>query len=153
MSMVTVAGRGMLGVPGVAAKVFSAVAQEGISVLMISQSSSEQSICFVVETPSSGRAISALEIAFERELARQDIDRIIADDDVVIIAVVGAGIRSTPGVAAKVFGALGRNSVNVISIAQGSSEHNLSLVVQEEDADAAVRHIHEEFGLGQDSGQ
>ena len=153
MSMVTVAGRGMLGVPGVAAKVFSAVAQEGISVLMISQSSSEQSICFVVETSSSERAVSALESAFERELARQDIDRIIADDDVVIIAVVGAGIRSTPGVAAKVFGALGRNGVNVISIAQGSSEHNLSLVVQEEDADTAVRHIHEEFGLGQDSGQ
>ncbi len=148
MSLVTVAGRGMLGVPGVAAKVFSAVAQEGISVLMISQSSSEQSICFVVEQQSSRRAIDALERAFERELDRQDIDRIIADDDVVIIAVVGAGIRSTPGVAAKVFGALGRNSVNVISIAQGSSEHNLSLVVTEADADAAVRHIHEEFGLG-----
>lgn len=153
MSIVTVAGRGMLGVPGVAAKVFSAVAREGISVLMISQSSSEQSICFVVETPSSQRAISALERAFERELARQDIDRITADDDVVIIAVVGAGIRSTPGVAAKVFGALGRNSVNVISIAQGSSEHNLSLVVAEEDAEAAVRHVHEEFELGKDSDQ
>lgn len=148
MSIVTVAGRGMLGVPGVAAKVFSAVAQEGISVLMISQSSSEQSICFVVEEQSSQRAIDALERAFERELARQDIDRIIADDEVVIIAVVGAGIRSTPGVAAKVFGALGRNDVNVISIAQGSSEHNLSLVVAEEDADAAVRHIHEAFELG-----
>jgi aspartate kinase len=153
MSIVTVAGRGMLGVPGVAAKVFSAVAHEGISVLMISQSSSEQSICFVVETHSSQRAIDALERAFEGELARQDIDRIIADDDVVIIAVVGAGIRSTPGVAAKVFSALGRNGVNVISIAQGSSEHNLSLVVAEEDADAAVWYIHEEFGLGQDSEQ
>lgn len=148
MSLVTVAGRGMLGVPGVAAKVFSAVAQEGISVLMISQSSSEQSICFVVEERSSQRAVAALERAFERELARKDIDRIIADDDVVIVAIVGAGIRSTPGVAAKVFGALGRNGVNVISIAQGSSEHNLSLVVAADDADAAVYHIHEEFELG-----
>lgn len=148
MSIVTVAGRGMLGVPGVAAKVFSAVAREGISVLMISQSSSEQSICFVVEMQSSRRAVNALERSFERELERQDIDRIIADDDVVIIAVVGAGIRSTPGVAAKVFSALGRNGVNVISVAQGSSEHNLSLVVGEEDADVAVRYIHEEFGLG-----
>lgn len=149
MSMVTVAGRGMLGVPGVAAKLFSAVAQEGISVLMISQSSSEQSICFVVEEHSSQRAIHALERAFERELERQDIDRIIADDDVVIVTVVGAGIRSTPGVAAKVFGALGRHGVNVISIAQGSSEHNLSLVVAEQDADAALRHIHAEFELGE----
>ncbi len=148
MSIVTVAGRGMLGVPGVAAKVFSAVAQEGISVLMISQSSSEQSICFVVEAQSSQRALQSLERAFEHELARQDIDRIFADEDVVIIAVVGAGIRSTPGVAAKVFGALGRNGVNVISIAQGSSEHNLSLVVAEEDADAAVGYIHQEFELG-----
>lgn len=148
MSMVTVAGRGMLGVPGVAAKVFSAVAQEGISVLMITQSSSEQSICFVVEERSSQRAIDALHRAFEQELVRQDIDRIIADDNVVIIAVVGAGIRSTPGVAAKVFSALGRHDVNVISIAQGSSEHNLSLVVAEADADAAVRHIHDEFELG-----
>ncbi|MFQ5856617.1 MAG: ACT domain-containing protein, partial [Anaerolineae bacterium] len=105
-------------------------------------------ICFVVEEQSSQRAIAALKTAFERELARQDIDRIIADDNVVIIAVVGVGIRSTPGVAAKVYGALGRNGVNVISSAQGSSDHNLSLVVAEEDADAAVRHIHGEFELG-----
>lgn len=150
MSVVTVAGRGMLGVPGVAAKVFAAVAQEGISVLMISQSSSEQSICFVVEEQASQRALVALERTFERELARKDIDRIVADDDAVIIAVVGAGIRSTPGVAAKVFGALGRNGVNVSSIAQGSSEHNLSLVVVEADADAAIAHIHAEFQLGED---
>lgn len=151
MSVVTVAGRGMLGVPGVAAKVFAAVAQEGISVLMISQSSSEQSICFVVEEQASQRARAALERAFERELARKDIDRIVADDDAVIIAVVGAGIRSTPGVAAKVFGALGRNGVNVSSIAQGSSEHNLSLVVREADVDAAIGHIHAEFQLGEES--
>lgn len=150
LSLITVAGRGMLGVPGVAAKVFSAVAQEGISVLMISQSSSEQSICFVVEEQSSARAVAALERAFERELARKDIDRIWADDHVVIIAVVGATIRTTPGIAAKVFGALGRNGVNVISIAQGSSEHNLSLVVADEDAEAAVRHIHAEFELGKE---
>ena len=150
LSLITVAGRGMLGVPGVAAKVFSAVAREGISVLMISQSSSEQSICFVVEEQSSARAVAALERAFERELARKDIDRIWADDHVVIIAVVGATIRTTPGIAAKVFGALGRNGVNVISIAQGSSEHNLSLVVADEDAEAAVRLIHAEFELGKE---
>ncbi|MFQ6058170.1 MAG: aspartate kinase [Anaerolineae bacterium] len=148
LSLVTVEGRGMLGVPGVAAKVFSAVAREGISVLMISQSSSEQSICFVIEQRVSQQALSALERAFELELARRNIDRIWAQDNVVIIAAVGAGMKGTPGIAAKVFGALGRQGINVISIAQGSSEYNLSLVVDAKDADDAVRYIHQEFELG-----
>jgi aspartate kinase len=148
MSLVTVEGRGMLGVPGVAAKVFSAVAHEAISVLMISQSSSEQSICFVIPQPASQRAIDALNRAFELELARRNIDRIWSADDVVIVSVVGAGMREVPGIAGKVFGALGRNGVNILSIAQGSSEHNLSFVVAAGDADAAVRHVHAEFGLG-----
>jgi len=149
LSLVTVEGRGMLGVPGVAAKVFSAVAREGINVLMISQSSSEQSICLMVETRSAERAVKALMDEFERELARRNIDRIYADDGLVIVSVVGAGMKTTPGIAAKVFGALGRNGINVISIAQGSSEHNLSLVVKEADAGQAVRSIHAEFELSQ----
>lgn len=148
LSLVTVEGRGMLGVPGVAAKVFSAVAREGINVLMISQSSSEQSICFMVETKSAERAVTALTKEFELELARRNIDRVHADSGLVIVSVVGAGMKTTPGIAAKVFGALGRNGINVISIAQGSSEHNLSLVVAESDASQAVRSIHEEFELG-----
>lgn len=148
LSLLTVEGRGMIGVPGVAAKVFSTVAQEGISVLMISQSSSEQNICFVINKEVSQRALSALEKAFELELAHRNIDRIWAQDDVVIIAAVGAGMRGTPGIAAKVFGALGRRSINIISIAQGSSEYNLSLVVDKKDADDAVRYIHQEFDLG-----
>ncbi len=149
LSLVTVEGRGMLGVPGVAAKVFTAVAHEGVNVLMISQSSSEQSICFVVEAASAGRALRALHQAFELELARRNIDRIHAQDDVAIVAVVGAGMRGTPGIGAKVFGALGKSNINVISVAQGSSEHNLSLVVRKEDADEAVRQIHREFKLGE----
>ncbi len=147
LSLVTVEGRGMLGVPGVAAKVFSAVAREGINVLMISQSSSEQSICFMVETRSAERAVNALTKEFELELARRNIDRIHADDGLVIVSVVGAGMKTTPGIAAKVFGALGRNEINVLSIAQGSSEHNLSLVVTEADATEAVKSIHAEFEL------
>jgi aspartokinase/homoserine dehydrogenase 1 len=149
MSLVTVEGRGMLGVPGVAAKVFSAVAHENVSVLMISQSSSEQSICFVIPQSASQRAIEALNRVFELELARHNIDRIWSADDVVIVSVVGAGMRGVPGIAGKVFGALGRNGVNIVSIAQGSSEHNLSFVVAAADADAAVRHVHAEFELGQ----
>jgi aspartate kinase len=148
LSLVTVEGRGMLGVPGIAARVFTAVAQEGISVLMISQSSSEQNICFVIRQESVERALRALEAAFELELARRNVDRIWAQDEVSIVAVVGAGMKGTPGIAAKVFGALGKHGVNVISIAQGSSEYNISFVVDEGDMEDAVRYIHQEFGLG-----
>ncbi len=148
LSLVTVAGRGMLGVPGIAARVFTAVAQESISVLMISQSSSEQSICFIIRQETVDRALKALEAAFETELARRNVDRIWAQNEVAIVAVVGAGMKGTPGIAAKVFGALGKHAVNVISIAQGSSEYNISFVVDEEDMETAVRDIHQEFGLG-----
>jgi len=149
LSLITVEGRGMIGVPGIAAKLFAAVASEGISVLMISQSSSEQNICFVIRQEATARALAALEAAFELELARRNVDRIWAQGEVAIIAVVGAGMKDTPGVGAKVFGALGTEGINVISMAQGSSKYNLSLVVNERDADDAVRAIHQEFGLGE----
>ncbi len=148
LSLVTVEGRGMLGVPGVAAKVFTAVANAEVNVLMISQSSSEQSICFTVVAESSRQVISSLEKAFELELARRNIDRIASQDDVGIVSVVGSGMKVVPGIAAKVFGALGRASINVISIAQGSSEHNMSLVLDQRDLNDAVRLIHAEFELG-----
>ena len=147
LTMVTVEGRGMLGVPGVAGKVFSTVAAQSASVLMISQSSSEQSICFVVRTEDADRAIEALNEAFALELIRRDIDRIRALKEVAIIAVVGAAMRSTPGIAARVFGALASKSINVISIAQGSSEYNISVVVDGSEADEAVRAIHSHFEL------
>jgi aspartate kinase len=148
LSLVTVEGRGMIGVPGIAARLFAAVAGEGISVLMISQSSSEQSICLVIRRDAEERALTALEAAFELELARRNVDRIYAQEDVSIIAVVGAGLKETPGVGAKVFGALGTAGINVISIAQGSSKYNLSLVVDAGDVDDAVRAIHEQLELG-----
>jgi aspartate kinase len=148
LSLVTVEGRGMLGVPGIAARVFAAVAQEGISVLMISQSSSEQNICFVIRQEATERALQALEAAFELELARRNVDRIWAQKGVAIVAAVGAGMKGTPGIAAKAFGALGRRGINIISIAQGSSEYNISFVVDEGDMEDAVRHIHGEFQLG-----
>jgi aspartokinase/homoserine dehydrogenase 1 len=147
MSMVTVAGRGMMGVPGIAARTFSAVASQGASVLMISQASSEQSICFVIPTLTVPPVIEALEDEMARELARRDIDRIWSMDDVVIVTAVGAGLRSTPGIAARIFGALGQASINIIAIAQGSSECNLSLVVAAEDAANAVQQIHKEVIL------
>lgn len=147
LSLITVEGRGMQGVPGVAAKVFSTVAHEGINVLMISQSSSEQNICFVIEAPATERAIAALEKEFELERLRRNIDRVWAQERVVIVAILGAGLKGTPGIAAKIFSALGDRSLNVISIAQGSSEYNLSFVVDERDADDAIRAIHARFNL------
>ncbi len=147
LSQITIEGRGMLGVPGVAAKVFSAVAREDISVLMISQSSSEQNICFVVETQSAARALAALEKEFELERLRHNIDRVWAEERVAIIAIVGGSMKGIPGIAGKVFGALGDRGLNIISIAQGSSEYNLSIVLNESDADDAVRAIHANLQL------
>ncbi len=147
LSMVTVEGRGMIGVPGIAARTFSAVARQGASVLMISQASSEQSICFVIPTDVTPPVVRALEEEMARELARRDIDRIWSWDDVVIVTAVGAGLRNTPGIAARIFGALGKAKINIIAIAQGSSECSLSMVVAAQDAAEAVRQIHKEVIL------
>ncbi len=147
LSMVTVAGRGMIGVPGIAGRTFDAVAREKTSVLMISQASSEQSICFVIPTERAAAVVHTLEEEMARELARRDIDRIWAMDDIVIVTAVGAGMRGTPGISARLFGALGRAGINVIAIAQGSSECSISLVVNATDGTAAVRGIHKEVIL------
>jgi aspartate kinase len=144
LSILTIEGRGMMGVPGIAARTFSAVASEGVSVLMISQASSEQSICFVVPSDTSSSVISAVEAEMKSELSRGDVDKIWALDNVVIVTVVGIGIRETPGIAARIFGAVGGANINVIAIAQGSSECSLSLVVETADANHAVRSIHSE---------
>jgi aspartate kinase len=143
LNLITIEGRGMLGVPGVAARAFGAVAATGTSVPLITQASSEQSICFAVPLDSTTQVISALETAFAEELKARDIDRVWAGEEVVIITVVGAGMRSMPGIAGKVFGALGKDRINVIAIAQGSSEVSISLVVAAQDAEAAVRALHQ----------
>jgi aspartate kinase len=141
-SLITIEGRGMLGVPGIAARAFAAVASTGTSVPMISQSSSEQSICFVVPQVAADRVISELRHAFERELARQDIESIWALDNIVVVTVVGAAIRQTAGIGGRIFTALGNGNINVIAIAMGSSECSISLAVGAEHARSAVRQIH-----------
>jgi aspartate kinase len=142
LSMVTVEGRGMMGVPGIAARTFAAVASRGASVLMISQASSEQSISFVIPTAAAVPVIAAIEDEMALELARRDVDRVWSLDDVVIVTAVGAGMRGTPGVAHRIFGALAEKSINVIAVAQGSSECSISLVVAAADAVEAVQQIH-----------
>jgi aspartate kinase len=141
-SLVTIAGRGMLGVPGIAARAFGAVARTGTSVPMISQSSSEQSICFVVPQTAAPRVLAELQASFERELARRDVERIWGQDDVVVVTVVGSAILNTPGVAGRVFTAVGAGGINVLAIAMGSSECSISLVVDGPHSKEAVRQIH-----------
>jgi aspartate kinase len=147
LSMVTVEGRGMLGVPGIAARTFAAVARTGASVLMISQASSEQSISFVIPVTCTSQVIQSTEEEMSLELARRDIDRIWAHKDITIVTVVGSSIRTTPGVAASIFSALGDAEINVIAIAQGSSEYSISLVVCDKDANEAMQRIHDEVIL------
>jgi aspartate kinase len=144
LCLVNVEGRGMLGVPGIAARTFSAVARQKASVLMISQSSSEQSICFVIPAEMMENVIHAIEDEMAFELARKDIDRVWAQPDVAIVTAIGESMRRTPGVSARLFGVLGREKINVIAIAQGSSEYSISIVLDESDAGRAVREIHDE---------
>lgn len=150
LSMVNVEGRGMMGVPGIAARTFAAVASQGASMLMITQASSEQSISFLLPMETVESVLHALWEEMALELARKDIEKIWARDDVVIVTAVGAGIRETPGVGARIFGALAEAEINVIAIAQGSSECSISLTIAAKDANRAVRQIHEDVIL--DSG-
>jgi aspartokinase/homoserine dehydrogenase 1 len=142
MSLITVEGKGMMGVPGIAARTFGAVARTGTSVLIISQSSSEQNICFVVPQGSVPLVVETLSAEFKVEMARRDIDQIKVQDEITIITVVGAGMLQVPGIAGRIFTATGKSGVNVIVIAQGSSECGISMAVTAQDADNALRAIH-----------
>jgi aspartate kinase len=140
--LVTIEGRGMLGVPGVAARAFGAVASTGTSVPLITQASSEQSICFAVPVESAQSVVNTLQDVFAREIQDEDIDRVWMTADVSIITVVGVGMCHTPGVAGKVFTQLGNDSINVLAIAQGSSEVSISIVVEAADTENAVKALH-----------
>jgi aspartate kinase len=145
--LVAISGTGMQGIPGIAAKTFDVVAAQQANVLMISQASSENNICFVLSAAEAPRVVAALRSALEIELMRGHIDEIAAEQQVAIVAAVGDRMRGTPGIAATVFGALGKAGINIIAISQGSSERNISLVVTEREAAEAVRAIHRAFQL------
>jgi aspartate kinase len=142
IQLVTVEGRGMMGVVGVAARTFKAVAETGTNVHLISQASSEQSICFAIPQISSATVCSALRQEFAAEIARHDIDGVWNTEELVIITVVGEGMRKTPGVSGLIFSALGNKGANVIAIAQGSSEVSISLVLDADDAETAMQALH-----------
>jgi aspartate kinase len=143
-AVITVSGAGMIGVPGTAAKVFDVLGKSGINILMISQGASEANISIAIRRNVLDKAVNALEVAL---LGRGLIREVTAEDDVCIISAVGAGMKNTPGIASKLFSAVARKGINVRMIAQGSSELNISFVIKETDAKAAVQAIHEEFRL------
>ena len=146
-ALVAVSGTGMLGIPGVAARVFGALATVHISVSMISQASSEQSICFTVPSDRAEEVAELLRVAFVDELARREVDEIVVRSGLTTLAVVGSGMAHTPGIAARIFGAVADAGVNVVAIAQGASERNVSFVVDETESAAAVRAVHGAFRL------
>lgn len=143
VSLLTVSGKGMIGVPGIAGRTFLASAHAGASVLMISQSSSEQSFCFLVTDGTAEGVKHSIESELAAEIANRDIDRVDIRDDVVIITAVGAGMSGTPGVAGRVFTTMGQIGINVMAIAQGSSECSISFVVAEKDIERAVIALHD----------
>ncbi len=151
-ALVTVSGNGMLGVPGIAGRTFAAMHAERVSVALISQASSEHSICFTVPAAGAERARRALVREFAREIDGREIDGVEVRPGVATLAIVGLGMAGTPGVAARVFGALAGAGINIIGIAQGSSELNISLVVDGRDAGEAQRRVHDAFQLGKIGG-
>ena len=144
VAVITVSGAGMVGAPGTAARVFEVFGKEKINILMISQSVSESNISLVIQRNILERAVNTLEISL---LGRDFIREVISEDDVSVVAVLGAGMKGIPGVASRIFSAVAREGINVRMIAQGSSELNVSFVVKEKDGAKTVRAIHKEFKL------
>jgi aspartokinase/homoserine dehydrogenase 1 len=151
-ALITVTGNGMLGVPGIAARTFAALHGRRISVSLISQASSEHSICFSVPEGFAADARDSLVKEFQGEIARREIDGVEVSPGMATVAVVGLGMHGTPGVAAGVFGALAAGGLNVVAIAQGSSELNISVVIAAADAGEAQRRIHAGFQLSRIAG-
>ena len=147
VALVNLEGAGMIGVPGTAHRLFGALRDEDISVILISQASSEHSICCAIPASQAARARLVLERAFARELADGQIQSVDVSADLAILAVVGDGMAGMPGVAGKVFNALGTANVNVRAIAQGASERNISVVVDGAHATRALRAVHAGFYL------
>ncbi|WDS36254.1 bifunctional aspartate kinase/homoserine dehydrogenase I [Pseudoxanthomonas sp.] len=147
LAVVNLEGTGLIGVPGTAERVFSALREARVSVVMISQGSSEHSICCVVKSIDATRARTALLTAFAHELSIAQIQRVQLTDGVSVLAAVGDGMAGMPGVAARLFESLGRARVNILAIAQGSSERNISVAISSSDATKALRAAHAGFWL------
>jgi bifunctional aspartokinase / homoserine dehydrogenase 1 len=148
VALITVGGPGIVGLPDVVGRTFSTTAALKANVLLISQSSSQNDICFIVAAEDAPRTVEALRKEFAQDVAHEKVEHITLDPSIAIVAVVGENMRGIPGIAARTFGSVARENVNLIAIAQGSSESNISFVVAERDMKTALEAAHREFGLG-----
>ena len=147
LSLVSIEGNGMVGVPGISARIFSALARVRVNVMMISQASSEHNVCVVIPQKDCGRGVAELRNEFEVDIAKKIVDDIKLQENVSIVAVVGEGMKGMRGIAGKAFTAVADVNVNIVAIAQGSSELNISLVVEQAEVHKAVQAIHDAFHL------
>ncbi len=148
VSLIRVGGPGMLGLTGMAARIFSAVARAGANILLITQGSSEQNICLAVPQRDSAMAVNELRRELASDISYHDVEHVDVTEPVCIIAVVGSGMHGVPGIAGQACNALGNEHINIIALAQGSTEYNISMVVGSDDGDRAMRVIHDAFKLG-----
>lgn len=145
IALLNLEGSGMVGIPGISMRLFGALAREKISIILITQASSEHSICIAIEDSFAKTAKLTIDTEFEHEINAGIVDPIEVEVDHSIIALVGDNMKSMPGISGKMFSALGRNGINIRAIAQGSSEKNISAVVKTSDAEKAINILHEDF--------
>ncbi|MGC9364900.1 MAG: bifunctional aspartate kinase/homoserine dehydrogenase I, partial [Fidelibacterota bacterium] len=145
IALLTVQGSGMVGVTGISSRLFGSLAKADVNVILISQASSEHSICVAITPESVPKAKTAIEEEFALEIAVHRVDPVIVETDLTILAVVGERMRKTTGLAGRLFNALAEKAVNVVAIAQGSSELNISIVIDQRDELTALNAIHEAF--------
>jgi aspartokinase/homoserine dehydrogenase 1 len=143
--LLSLEGSGMIGIPGFSKRLFEALSQEKINVILITQGSSEHSICVGIEQQNAKLAKQSIDKTFSHEIETGRVDPLVIEADLSIIALVGDNMKNHPGISGKMFGALGRNGVNVRAIAQGSSERNISAVISINDVKKAINVLHEEF--------
>jgi aspartate kinase len=153
VSLIAVGGPGIVGLPDVVGRTFSTTANVRANVLLISQSSSQNDICFIVFSSDAKRTVDALRQQFAQDLMHQKVEHITLDPNIAIVAVVGENMRGTVGMAGRTFSVLGRENINIIAIAQGSSETNISFVVSSQDMKKALLAVHREFALDTRSSQ
>jgi aspartokinase/homoserine dehydrogenase 1 len=152
VTLITVGGPGIVGLTDVLARSFAATAALRTNVLFVSQSSSQNDICFVIASADEKRTVEALRQAFAPEIAEQTVEHVSSNSGIAVVAVVGENMHGIPGVAGRTFSALGREAINIIAIAQGSSEYNISLVVEADAMQRAMLTLHREFHLHETAG-
>lgn len=145
IDLLSLEGSGMIGIPGFSKRLFEALSNEKINVILITQSSSEHSICVGIDASFAAKAKQAVDEAFSNEIALQKVEPLKIETDLSIVALVGESMKSHPGISGRMFSAMGRNGVNIRAIAQGSSEKNISAVIATKDVRKAVNVLHEDF--------